>query len=267
MHIHFDGALGAWLDVYLRIFGPGMLKSLGMDKETTDASLHAHAQLLTEVFSDSKCGKFVFDEYPPDGIEEFGVQLLREDMFRLPFDTCYFQWPYNGGTFTLFARMNDVGKLELFSVGKPSQDQDWGAGFPFQISMSGIGSRLRNGGGLLPWTGAPNVHAESVETCINELIACVSLLAAKGLEKELVEPKPAVNKRRAASGRRELPSYTIIRLAKRRGDGNGGTHASPRPHMRRGHVRQLDDERKTVVRPHFVMADPGALPTYRIPKP
>ena len=41
-------------------------------------------------------------------------------------------------------------------------------------------------------------------------------------------------------------------------------HASPIPHFRRGHLRTLEPGVRVIVRPAFVMADPGAMPTYRV---
>lgn len=42
--------------------------------------------------------KFVFDEFPPDALEDFGLDLVKEDVFSLPFDSCYFEWPYKGSS-------------------------------------------------------------------------------------------------------------------------------------------------------------------------
>lgn len=270
MHVHFDQAIDSWLDVYRQVLAPHRLKNMDMPAEMMGASIEHHVEYLRENFQ--HCAKFVFDAYPPDGIEKFGIELLKNDIFSLPYPTCYFQWPFDGGISCLFVRLTDDDKLHLFSARKMS-DARWGGGLPFQLSMGKLVTRIRNGEGLVPaemFNADPraDVHRNSAKTCLEETIACVSMLSAKGVHKEQVQPKASVNRRRAESGKRELPSYTIVHLGKSRSSApNGRGHASPRPHMRRGHVRQLDEERKTVVRPHFVMADPGALPTYRIPKP
>jgi Ser-tRNA(Ala) deacylase AlaX len=95
----------------------------------------------------------------------------------------------------------------------------------------------------------------------------VGLLSAKGIERESVTPKEKVNQKRIAQGRAPFSAYTVIRLSKYRtakGIPHGGTHVSPIPHFRRGHVRTLETDRKVIVRPCFVMADPGSMPTYKV---
>jgi hypothetical protein len=62
------------------------------------------------------------------------------------------------------------------------------------------------------------------------------------------------NRRKIAEGK--LPTYdwrtVIIQPAKPRSEGHGGTHASPRMHDRRGHIRRLKSGKNVWVKPHKV---------------
>ena len=62
------------------------------------------------------------------------------------------------------------------------------------------------------------------------------------------------NRRKIAEGK--LPTYdwrtVIIQPAKLRSESHGGTHASPRMHDRRGHIRRLKSGKNVWVKPHKV---------------
>lgn len=74
---------------------------------------------------------------------------------------------------------------------------------------------------------------------------------------EIVAPK-MLNKKRKAKGKTPFFSYRVLQVSAPResgGPGVGGQHTSPRAHLRRGHIRRLEE--KTVwVRPAVV--NPGA---------
>lgn len=74
---------------------------------------------------------------------------------------------------------------------------------------------------------------------------------------EIAAPK-MLNKKRKAKGKTPFFSYRVLQVIAPResnGSGGGGRHASPRAHLRRGHIRRLEE--KTVwVRP--AMVNPGA---------
>ncbi|MBR8186560.1 hypothetical protein C6Q14_27200 [Burkholderia ambifaria] len=71
-----------------------------------------------------------------------------------------------------------------------------------------------------------------------------------------VHPKPAMNARRLATRRPPFFTYKVLQLTagKPTSGGKGsGSHAAPRTHLRRGHIRRLED-RVTWVRPAVVNA-------------
>lgn len=60
----------------------------------------------------------------------------------------------------------------------------------------------------------------------------------------------ALNKKRIKKGKRPFFEWTTVEVKPRAAvqDSKGGTHASPKPHMRRGHVRKLKDGRIVTIK-------------------
>lgn len=252
MHIHFEKAVRIAACVYEDMIA------------RTSSSPDVEMGVMREWVDQQRVrsGKFVFDEYPAKALEEFGLDLLREELLQLPYPHCYFEWGYEGRRVCIFVTTVEVDRIQIWNVlidGKQS-----GATRPFVFSLSKTRQRLLNGEPLIPAKHAGE-YAACFDTSVRELAACIAMLSAKGTERSEVVASPEINRKRARLGRPALLSYTCIRIAPLRGrkDG-GGTHASPRPHMRRGHIRRLRDEKITIVRPHFVMADPGVAPIYRV---
>ena len=94
----------------------------------------------------------------------------------------------------------------------------------------------------------------------DELAAAVQAVAALNCENVTTSPgpnrRPDLNKRRIAKGKAPFFSYHILECtddgSAARGPHQGGTHASPRSHLRRGHIRRLSDTRSTWVRASMV---------------
>ena len=91
------------------------------------------------------------------------------------------------------------------------------------------------------------------------LIQACSVINCANVSTADIEAPAAINKKRQASGKQPFFTYKVLELAEdrkpaSRGGGSGGHHASPRMHLRRGHLRQL--ERKVVwVRPAMINAE------------
>jgi hypothetical protein len=87
-------------------------------------------------------------------------------------------------------------------------------------------------------------------------------LMAKGVETEEVPSSPKLDKKNKAKGLPRTTSYVKVKINEptrsyRPGE-LGSTHASPRPHWRRGHLRRLGDGRDTYVRPCLVGGESGS---------
>jgi hypothetical protein len=81
----------------------------------------------------------------------------------------------------------------------------------------------------------------------NELTAVVQLMAALSCSNSIARdddpPSLALNKKRARSGKAPFYSYKVLEIQpnaeKLASVDRGGSHASPRVHLRRGHIRRL----------------------------
>lgn len=81
-----------------------------------------------------------------------------------------------------------------------------------------------------------------------------NVLQCTNIVTELLDPPQALNAKRARNGKLPFFEYRILKIEERAGSTveRGGTHAAPRLHYRRGHIRRLPDSRKTWVRPAMV---------------
>ena len=92
---------------------------------------------------------------------------------------------------------------------------------------------------------------------IHYFVACYGMLNMKHTMTTETSPAEKLQKAREAKGKLPLPTTVEVKLDPRyaiRGAGPG-THASPRPHWRRGHVRTLQSGKRVPVQPHMVMGD------------
>lgn len=97
------------------------------------------------------------------------------------------------------------------------------------------------------------------EVCVriaNKLLACNKILACSNII-YIDNPAPVkLNKKRTKKGKQPLFSYKTlhIKISENAVNKNhqGGTHASPRVHLRRGHVRTLDNGKSVWVQPCMV---------------
>lgn len=101
-------------------------------------------------------------------------------------------------------------------------------------------------------------------------VGMLTLLEARGVEQRITPAPVALNKRRAAQGKpligevREVVINIDGKAYRPSGDADRGSHAGPRLHWRRGHVRLLPSGELTHVRPHLVGARLGdELPAHK----
>jgi hypothetical protein len=83
----------------------------------------------------------------------------------------------------------------------------------------------------------------------------LAALSSKGPEIRTLPAPEKLNKQRAKKGRPPIFEYRIVEIpawAKAKAEGLGGTHASPRLHWRRGHVRHFRTGCTTLIRPCLV---------------
>lgn len=93
-------------------------------------------------------------------------------------------------------------------------------------------------------TGFQTILHDSREEAQMLVEAC-AVMNCENVGLDVLKPSAKLNKARAAKGRQEFFSYHVLALAPGRlsaqsASAGGGTHASPRMHLRRGHIRRLE---------------------------
>ncbi|RRW43159.1 hypothetical protein [Pseudomonas luteola] len=125
--------------------------------------------------------------------------------------------------------------------------------------------------------GNPNKVAARIILDANDevqtVIQACSVINCANVTTVDVNASTALNKKRQDKGKAPFFSYKVLQLTEERRAyperGGKGTHASPRMHLRRGHLRQLK-ERTVWVRPAMINAnsDAGAVhKDYAVPAP
>lgn len=84
------------------------------------------------------------------------------------------------------------------------------------------------------------------------IVGATMLMNTKYFEHNCVKRDEKMNARRKKNGKHQYEDYTIIDLVDRYANDSGGTHARPKPHWRRGHVRRLPNGDKTCVKPCII---------------
>ena len=96
------------------------------------------------------------------------------------------------------------------------------------------------------WTLARCVEV----ACAVEVFSCSNVVTVEHA------PPKMLNAKRSAKGKAPFFSYRTIHIADRHKHSDSaqgrGTHASPRLHLRRGHIRRLEDGRRVWVTAHLV---------------
>ena len=124
---------------------------------------------------------------------------------------------------------------------------------PFYLLPELFHRAVNNAGGETDTVYAHMLLDSRDETTM--MIQACSVLNCANVTTGIVYPPAALNKKRTAKGKKPLFSYHVLQLSdERKADKSasaGGNHASPRMHLRRGHLRRLQN--KTVwVRPAMI---------------
>jgi hypothetical protein len=114
--------------------------------------------------------------------------------------------------------------------------------------------------GLVDRSGMEQVRNSVALDTIDEahmLIQLCAVLNASNVRTAEAAPPAALNKKRLKGGKTPFFSYHVLQLdtdqGGARGTAIGGTHESPRLHLRRGHLRRIEGKVKPVyVRSHLV---------------
>lgn len=183
-----------------------------------------------------------------DGICE--MQVIPE-LCRLPYGTVWIEFDINltvgRGLLGLLITESSSNE-DLLCYGFLRYQNQWNFEF-FVINLN------LETGYCLTNERANELSLELASSCILAIRAFCSLLNCQNVGRQEHKPDAALQKARAKRGKQPLFSYWTLELNGRDGGAAqsfGGTHASPRVHLRRGHPRQYAPGKWTWVQPHAV---------------
>ncbi len=117
-------------------------------------------------------------------------------------------------------------------------------------------------------TVAQDNHDES-----RAILNLIEILSCKNVTTETISAPKALNKKREAKGKTPIFEYKVLMLdlpdeRAKSAQSSGGTHASPRIHLRRGHIRRLPNKNVWVNAAVVGNRKTGVIvKDYSIPKP
>lgn len=156
-----------------------------------------------------------------------GMKFHAEDL-RLPYPVCWFEFQHDGNCTGVLC-VEKAAFIGLLSFTK--QDGLW--------FLNWIGETERIGAMMTVRPATDLVAAESADT-MSGVAIFLQALQCVNVRQRLHAPDAKLQKAREKRKKRPLFSYWTLELNGRteRGEDQGGAHASPRVHLRRGHPRQ-----------------------------
>lgn len=120
-------------------------------------------------------------------------------------------------------------------------------------------------------TGDPTIGAAG--NLFDPLLTVLSILQTKGIPSNTVRADDKLQRARLKSGKKPIPPHVVVDTApyvtallargKPRGDGLGGTHASPRWHLRRGTIRTYPSGKQSIIFDTLVNVDPEVREAFK----
>ena len=185
-----------------------------------------------------------------------GMSILRDNA-RMPFSCCWFEMHFN----------DDFGQRQLCGAlvckGNDRSSMQWWRRLDGQWSLRGYA--MKNDAemfshksntdeveyGLLPSDETIKTEWEGLHSyisCFLSALNCTNVSLVEHLRDQKLQ------RARSKRGKKPLFSYWTLELHTRQSDtpAMGGTHASPRLHLRRGHPREYAPGKYTWVQPHVV---------------
>jgi len=147
-----------------------------------------------------------------------GEQLTLDSEVRLPYPNCVFEFVCNGLPCLIWCRQPSSSLFEFLTFLNVEKD-----------TWTFLGKNAAPFGGVVAYL-------------LKQVLALAIVLDADVATTRKVDAPAKLNKKRALSGKPPLVSYHVVDLNKKKrrtivNDGQGGTHSSPRLHLRRGHTR------------------------------
>ncbi len=199
-------------------------------------------------------GKYKIPEFTADELE-----FWTEGLIPLPYPCCWYECII-GETRSGFIAIEEDGNVyaERFDIMKANgQDSLLEDGIIIEIPRQArigtdIYGSLRVLGNISLVDGAsPETLAATNWQAHGPLIMYMTLMLNSRTTEKRSEQAPAkLNKKRMLHGKAPLDSHTVVSIVPQRFrqvEGQGGTHASPRLHWRRSHVRTLQSGKRILI--------------------
>jgi hypothetical protein len=222
-------------------------------RELLDASTIGTAATITD--RDRENGHAFLARHAPSAICFFGGDtrtvpqpVIDSVLLNLPYDVCWFEFSRTEDKTSLvvcaLAVMQD-NRLSIDGFVRVNREWYW------TVSGSVQGGFLSgNSAQLLEHDDA----ADNWNWWSSVIGGFVSALNCTNVDRVENVPSPKLQAARQKRGKQPLFSYWTLHLTTKSASGEplGGTHASPRVHLRRGHPRQYAPGKYTWVQPHAV---------------
>jgi len=174
-----------------------------------------------------------------DVTETKGMTVIPE-LCRLPFDACWFEWTGKDIGAVTYGVLVFAVKEKIRVIAFARVKKNWCLLFLREYETL---SR--------PWFEKPDECGDERKPEAFMYIICsfLSALHCSNIKREEHAPEAKLQQSRASRGKAPLFSYWTLQLdgKSERGEDKGGTHASPRLHLRRGHPRQYAPDKWTWV--------------------
>ncbi len=97
-----------------------------------------------------------------------------------------------------------------------------------------------------------SLFTEQAKKAAEAIISTIMLMNTKYFTHDCVKRDVKMNARREKNGKNPYLDYTVIDLVDKIANVSDGTHASPIPHWRRGHIRNLSEDKKIPIAPMMI---------------
>lgn len=177
---------------------------------------------------------------------------------RPPFELTCLEFEFEAGPIVSTAVVvRDEGRddtISLWGASRQRGEHAWRLLSPRFVQATADGYRFLG--------GAP--HHDAATVYLGAALTVFQVLRCVNVKTEQHAPDAKLNRKRAIAGKCPVFEYKTLAINvpndRRNGTPGGGTHASPRLHLRRGHIRRLADGRFVWVRNTIVGAiDKGVV--------
>jgi hypothetical protein len=209
------------------------------------------AKEVIDIFKDQVNSAICFDIGEAKNLIE--IKPIYE-LIKLPYDKCWFN----------FHRFVNEKKIKYGVYAKNEDDFIYLTIFVYHFIFnewvfSGVLRKIKLEEKNIVWGSVLTIDKDTngiaifAAAIISRFLSALNCINTK---KVLVSPPESIQKQRAKRGKKPLFSYYTLHvdLPKTQSNSNdlGGTHSSPRVHLRRGHPRQYSQGKWTWVQPHVV---------------